>query len=283
MIEYDHNVVNPYTMHNEKPKVEFICTLSGVEKTMPIIRASEYKHSWQIKAVRDMKENGTLSRDHRREYEMHDNPPGFEHFAPDDNRHTAKCPAIQMWHNTGWIMRLHQDIKIKTIGNGEDLTFITPFQSKGPPIISKHLTHSLYPFFDNWPKDTMKRIIKINLPWKARIPKGYKMIQMHPYLLDENMFTTMAGVLDPHLGLAAVGTVPMWWHCVDDNVEHTLKEGTPIAQFVLVPKEEPDFEMIDSLEDPNYVKEERFNNILLTNTFTRSYARVREFWKKYGW
>ena len=70
---------------------------------------------------------------------------------------------------------------------------------------------------------------------------------------------------------------------VDDNVEHTLKEGTPIAQFVLVPKEEPDFEMIDSLEDPNYVKEERFNNILLTNTFTRSYARVREFWKKYGW
>ena len=60
--------------------------------------------------------------------------------------------ALQMWHNTGFIMRLHQDIKIKTIGNGEDVTWIAPFQSKGPPLITKHLTNSLYPFFENWQK-----------------------------------------------------------------------------------------------------------------------------------
>ena len=28
-----------------------------------------------------------------------------------------------MVQNTGWIIRLHQDIKIKTIGNGEDINF----------------------------------------------------------------------------------------------------------------------------------------------------------------
>ena len=115
---------------------------------------------------------------------------------------------------------------MKTIGDGEDLSWTTPFQSSKEPLVSKHLTHSLYPFFDNWPKNTLKKIIKINLPWKARIPKGYKLVQTHPYMLDDNRFTTMAGVLHPHLGLAAVGTIPMWIHTTDDEEEITLEETT---------------------------------------------------------
>ena len=266
-----------------KPEIEWICTTSGVDKTMPVIRASEYKHKWQMKAVQDMKTNGSLSAKHRREWEMQDAQLGNQQFNPDDIRHTAKCPALQMWHNTGFILRLHQDLKMKTIGDGEDLSWTTPFQSSKEPLVSKHLTHSLYPFFDNWPKNTLKKIIKINLPWKARIPKGYKLVQMHPYMLDDNRFTTMAGVLHPHLGIAAVGTIPMWWHTTDDEVEQTLLAGTPLAQFVLVPQEEPNFTMIDSIDDPNYTKEERFNNLMFSNSFTRSYAKVREFWKKKGW
>ena len=39
-----------------KPEIEWICTTSGVDKTMPVIRASEYKHKWQMKAVQDMKQ-----------------------------------------------------------------------------------------------------------------------------------------------------------------------------------------------------------------------------------
>ena len=155
-----------------KPKLEFICTSPAVEKVMPIIRASEYKHSWIKKAVADMKSGGSLTAEHRREYEMGEVP---QRQRPndriDEERHTAKCPALQMWHNTGFILRLHQDLKMRTIGEGEDLTWTTPFQSSKEPLVSKHLTHSLYPFFDNWPKNTLKKIIKINLPWKARIPK----------------------------------------------------------------------------------------------------------------
>ena len=36
---------------------------------MPIIRASEYKHSWIKKAVADMKTNGSIAAPHRRDYE----------------------------------------------------------------------------------------------------------------------------------------------------------------------------------------------------------------------
>jgi len=269
----------------DKPNLEFICTSPGVEQIMPIIRTSEHKHSWIAKAVADMKSNGSIAAAHRRDWEMGDVP---DMQSPNkdkqkEERHTAKCPSLQMAHNTGWIMRLHQDVKLQTMGNGEDIRFTVPFQGQGGDIVSKHLTHSFYPFFDNWPKDTLKKIIKINSPWHARIPKGYKLLQTHPFLLDDFRFTTMSGILDPHLGIASVGTIPMFWHCTDDNVEHTLKAGTPIAQFILIPKEEPDFTQVDFNEDPKFQKEYKMNQLLLAGTFNRSYNKVREFWKKYGW
>jgi len=267
---------------DKKPEVEFICTAPGIADVMPIIRASEYKHSWITKAVADMKSGGSITAEHRREYEMPE-APAMNEKKPDDERHTAKCPALQMVQNTGWILRLHQDIRIKTIGNGEDITWIIPYQSQQDPIVSKHMTHSFYPFFDNWPKDTVKKIIKINLPWHARIPKGYKLLQTHPYLLDENRFTTMSGVLDPHLGLASVGTIPMWWHTTNDDVEHTIKAGTPLAQFILIPKEEPDFTQKSMDEDKNFKKEYAMNQLLLAGTFSRSYSKVKDFWKSKGW
>ena len=77
-----------------KPEIEWICTLSGVDEVMPIIRASQYKHEWMKKAVHDMKTNGSLSNKHKREWEQNDViQDGFQSFKPDDNRHTAKCPS----------------------------------------------------------------------------------------------------------------------------------------------------------------------------------------------
>ena len=62
-----------------------------------------------------------------------------------------------MVQNTGWIMRLHQDIKIQTIGNGEDIKFDVPFQSQEEAIVQKHLTHAFYPFFENCQKIQCKK------------------------------------------------------------------------------------------------------------------------------
>ena len=103
-----------------KPKLEFICTSPGVEEVMPIIRASEYKHSWIAKAVQDMKTNGSIAAPHRRPFDTPSLMPGQKN-TDNEERHTAKCPALQMVQNTGWIMRLHQDVKIQTIGIGEDV------------------------------------------------------------------------------------------------------------------------------------------------------------------
>ena len=90
----------------DKPNLEFICTSPGVEQIMPIIRTSEHKHSWIAKAVADMKSNGSIAAAHRRDWEMGDVP---DMQSPNkdkekEERHTAKCPSLQMAHNTGWIL-----------------------------------------------------------------------------------------------------------------------------------------------------------------------------------
>ena len=75
----------------------------------------------------------------------------------------------------------------------------------------------------------------------------------------------------------------MFWHTTNDDEEIILKAGTPLAQFILIPKEEPDFTQVDLNEDPKFQKEWRMNQLLLAGTFKRSYQKIREFWKNYGW
>jgi len=264
------------------PNIDFICTDPGVELTMPIIRSSEYKPSWIKKAAQDFKNHGSLSKD------FPDDDENFMavstlNFKKEDNRHTVKCPGLQMWHNSGWIMRLDKDIKFQVVGTpgGEYWDFVT---ADGPNVkrpVTFHLKHSFYPFFENWPKNTMKKIVKLHLPWSARIPIGYKLLLMHPMYLDDNRFTVCTGFYDPQLGIADIGTVPIFCHVLEGT--HTILAGTPVAQFILIPKEEPSFKIIDEASDKNYKKENIITKKLLSASFNVNYNNIKEFWKKYGW
>ena len=259
-----------------KSKIEFISLVSGVDKTMPIIEASKHKPSWIKKAIEDFKSKGIkVFKDITAS-----SAPNSQKFNPGETRHTSKCPALQQFHNTGYIIRTHTDILLDVSPDGQHFQSSTPGGNQDSrPIVSSHMDQSFYPFFENWPKDTMKKVLKFDLPWVARIPKGYKMLQMHPMYQDENRFTTLSGILEPQLGHAAIGTIPFFCHFT--GVE-TIKAGTPVAQFILIP-EEQEFEVIDIEDDKNYNKERQINYLQLTESFNRNYGKMREFWKKYGW
>ena len=263
------------------PNIEFICTEPGVESTMPIIRSSEYKPSWLKKAAADFKNNGSLSMNTSNDDDATFRAVSNNNFKKEDNRHTVKCPGMQMWHNTGWIMRLPYDIKFEVVTNGEYWDFVASDTSTEKRPVTFHLKHSFYPFFENWPKNTMKKIVKFHLPWAARIPEGYKLLILHPMFLDDWRFTVCSGIYDPQLGIADIGTVPIFWHSLEGN--HTIAAGTPVAQFILIPKEEPNFKIIEETDDKNFKKEEIITKKLLSQSFNVNYPQIREFWKKYGW
>ena len=261
------------------PKIEFISLVSGVDKTMPIIEASKHKPSWIKKAAADFKAQGSITQQFRGGQQIYGDPMS-QKFNSAETKHTSKCPALQMYHNTGYILRTHTDILIDVSPDGQHFQSSTPGGNHDSrPIVSSHMDQSFYPFFENWPKDTMKKVLKFDLPWVARIPKGYKMLQMHPMYQDENRFTTLSGILEPQLGHAAIGTIPFFCHFT--GVE-TIKAGTPVAQFILIPNEQ-EAEVIDIEDDKNYKKERQINYLQLTESFNRNYGKMREFWKRYGW
>ena len=254
---------------SSKPKVDWIATISGIEKTMPIIKASQYKPNWLKRAAADFKKEGSLT------------TRGPSMNTDVDVRHTSKCPGLQAWHNTGWIMRLHQDVRIQVMGQ-QGFRWITPIvDPDAGDLITYHSEKAIAPFFDTWPEGTMQKIVKFNLPWTARIPKGYKLLQMHPFYLDDFRFTAVNGILESEMGHAAVGTIPAFFHATEGT--YTIKAGTPLAQFILIPKDEADFKNIDWADDPNYKKERNINFLLLKQSFDVNYNKIRDFWKKYGW
>ena len=72
-------------------KIDFIAQIEGVEKTMPIIKASAYRHKWMIKMAQDYKKFGSLTQ--RSEFE------GTSFAVKKDQRHTSKCPGIIDYRN----------------------------------------------------------------------------------------------------------------------------------------------------------------------------------------
>ena len=269
---------------SEKPKIEWICLSSGVDKIMPVIKASEYKPSWIKRAAEDFKKEGSITKQVRKGEQVYVDP-AFEKFKPEETRHTSKCPALQLFHNSGYIIRLHQDVIVDVAPDGNNFVVKSPEQQQQQQqhmrIITAHMEQSMYPFFENWPKDTMKKILKFNLPWAARIPKVYKLLQIHPFYQDDFRFTACSGILEPHLGHAAVGTIPVFWH--NTSGETLIKAGTPLAQYILIKDGEIESKVIDYMDDKNYIKERSLNYMLLTQSFNRSYNKIREFWKRYGW
>ena len=255
-------------------KIDFIAQVEGVEKTMPIIKASEYRHKWMFKMAQDYKKFGSLTQ--RSEFE---NTP----FAvKKDQRHTSKCPGIIDYRNQGYIVRLHQDVKIDVLGDDEEsYRWQVPLNDKTIGVKEEFINHhgegNLYPFYENWPKDTLKKILKVNMPWKVRIPKDHYLLQMHPFYLDDFRFTTCSGILDCDLGIGSI-MVPMFWHTTKG--EELIKAGTPIAQLILIPKDEIEHRNLNIVTDPKFKEEQRISYLMLRNQFTVNYNKIKEFWKK---
>lgn len=210
-----------------KKKIVFETTIPGVDKLMPIIPAKEYRHPWVSRALDD--------------YAKIRAQPGF---GTERSLHTARCPGIFKLQRHGWILRTWQDICIETNGDGENFNWTTPANQillNKEPFVSSHSPDQLYQFMDNWPSNTLKSLIKINTSWRCVVPKGYYLLEMPIPYSDDNRFTTVPGYFSRETGPAQMN-VQLLWHVL--NGKTLIKAGTPIAQYILVPKEEVDMEIV---------------------------------------
>jgi hypothetical protein len=209
-----------------KEKIVFETSIPGMDKLMPIIPAKDYKHPWVNRALDDLAN-------------IRKNP----NYGMESMLHTAKCPGIFKVQRHGWIVRTWQDIVIETSGDGESFLWSTPTNQidlNKEDYISSHGSNQFHQYMNNWPENCLKTIIKIHTGWRCVVPKGYYLMEMPVAYSDEKRFTTLPGFSGREMGPAHLN-VQMMWHVL--NGKTLIKAGTPIAQYMLVPKKELQMEM----------------------------------------
>ena len=128
----------------------------------------------------------------------------------------------------------------------------------------------------NWPKNAHEQVIKINTPWHVRIPKVYKMLQTMPAFGDENRFLTISGIVEEEHGIVKLN-FPMYWF---DRGTTLLKQGTPIAQLIVIKQENIEAEVSNMDNNLKFKEKMQGSWYNLWSTFTRNYNEIKRRWRK---
>jgi hypothetical protein len=218
---------------------------------MPMIPAKDFRHPWVDRAVRDF---AKLRED-----------PNWNHKKV---IHTARCPGIFTLQRHGWIMRTWQDIVITT--KKEDPANFSWLGAYSQDGVGFHPPEQLANFWEEWPDDTLRTVVKINSGWRCVVPKGYYLLEMPIPLSEERRFTTIPGYFSKEAGPAYMN-VQLLWHVLDG--ETLIKAGTPIAQYVLVPKEQHGMICRDATPDD---KDLRVFSLYDSSKFVKSFGEIRK-------
>ena len=239
----------------KKPTIEFVNEIPGVADLMPIIDAKHYKHQWVNRAQQDFAK-------------IRENP----NWRNEKMMHTARCPGIFSLQRHGWILRTWQDIVITTNGDGKSFTWKSASTHGGDPV-GYHDTMQYSTYMENWPLNTLPLVLKINTGWRCNVPKGYYLMEIPVAHADENRFTAVPGYFSKEAGPASMN-VQLLWHVV--NGEELIKAGTPIAQYILVPKEQPDSICRDEQHSDNIW----LSHLYDTSKFVKNYNEVKKLFTK---
>jgi hypothetical protein len=242
-----------------KPKVVFDCLVPGVERLMPMVEAKTIRHPWVNKAVAEVKAD-------------RQNP----EYGMKKQVHTAKCPGIFNLQRHGWVMRTWQDITIETFGDGSRFEWTSAIDQnklseQAGEYIGFHPDIQLANYMENWPSNTLRTILKIQSPWRCVVPKGYYLLEMPVAYSDENRFTTINGFFSHEHGPAQMNPQFMW-HVMRGKT--LVKAGTPIAQYILIPKDKYEME-IKALKQAT---EHEFFELTNSHRFIKNYAEIKRIY-----
>jgi hypothetical protein len=140
-------------------------------------------------------------------------------------RVTGACSGIQEIMNTGYVVRAPNDFKIITDGNGYSFNWETP-SNTNPPI--KFFAPYMFGDYAPMPPQTLKTLIKVDLPWRVKMLKGWRLLVVPINYGEQQPFTAATGILDTSISgeLNAI----LYWHVLEG--ETIVKAGTPLYQII---------------------------------------------------
>lgn len=187
---------------------------------------------------------------------------------------TAKCPGIYNLAKHGFIMTTWQDITIETNGDGESFTWSTPTAQEtltnGAEVGGMVGYHSRAQYTDlvGASPNTLANVLRIQTPWRCIVPDGYYLYEGPVPYNNDDRFTTVSGVFSREHGVAQMN-VQILWHVM--NGKTLIKAGTPIAHYMLIPKDDPTLVVRDATD-----KERKLTKIHSAYASHSNVANIKE-------
>ena len=202
--------------------IKFFSTLPGVADAYPVIEANQYRPNWVAAA--------------RESYLK-----AMEEADGDRISHLYRCPGIFDLMQTGYIVKMPWDVIIETRGDGSDFKWTIPTSDLprlfNSPLVNGHMEADIAQALPNRP-NTLRSIVKFNLPWHVVTPPGVKLLIVPLPYPDTFDFEHTTGILDP--GFSTEINAQLWWKVILGKV--TVRAGTPLMQ--IIPLSEEKFNLV---------------------------------------
>ena len=234
----------------------FINEVDRVADVYPIEKAKDIEYKWLDRLRSDFRDKSK-----QRAWKM------------EANLHAARCPGIFGLLRHGWVMRTWSDITIETVGDGASFQWRTPskwdFQ-----LIDFFPQEDLTTHFSDWPQRSLKCALKFNSGWRVKVPKDYYLLEIGIPYQDDSRFEVLPGVFLTEGGWAAMNPFFRW--NVEKGIE-LIPAGTPIAQYMLVPRKEIDFSCENF--DPKKHRETHLLDWVKKTKFVQDLPHMRKLFK----
>jgi hypothetical protein len=214
----------------KKREIIFYGKYPYIDKTNPIVKSSEVKRSWIKKAKKVFDERLLNNKE---------NSPSSGH----------RCLGIKSLIEKGFVVKSDKEFAVETDGNDDNIKIYSQNNT-----ISIGESDGEFSFFTSnllgdytRPKNAVRHMIKIHLPWLITAPKDIVFLYLPFNYSDDNRFMAASAILDPIFSTQV--NIILWWFA--KNSYEIVRKGTPLVQLIPIPRESicENWKMVDNIPD----------------------------------
>ena len=150
-----------------------------------------------------------------------------------------RCPGFIDFFKMGYVLPAWCDFHLEITEDGA-----TPLTPGDAFPVNYHPPHQFIDYLPEHAKKNVKLVFKPNNPWRAKTPKGVKMLQLPMSYHFNPDFYVLTGVLDTYIEHQFNPQI-----IFNRTGEFLIKRGTPLAMYIPIRTEEFDLVVREKTKD----------------------------------
>ena len=254
----------------ERPKITFWPKVPGLEEITPVKPHIKSIPSWYRRIPMWTYGESSLNKDNdpkinKQFQEEYDDPmiPSWKKQTNIKAATVRKCPAIQDYWKTGYVVPMWSDVHLEIQENKDQVMDDYKWETPSDEFkIDLHHNDQFIKHLTKKEKENsgIKFIWKFVCPWFCKTPPGYSVLQLPMTYEVENEFKVLPGIIDTDIHHEINQQVAVYRYG-----QITIKRGTPLCMYIPFKREEFDFACI--AETPELKRSYRLDQLYIFTKF----------------